>query len=109
MSDNAEEGIARTQIAGAQRAGDQSRVMLEQQSRGVTYLNERISIFIFSLVLIGLMLVWATTSSSWVKYGSFIAVLILIGLGWYTWVKRIERTKLQRQQEAVQWQSQNSK
>ena len=74
MSDNAEEGIARIQAAAAQAKGTDG--LKAHQKSTIAYLDERILFFILAVALIGLGIVWATTSSPLLRYGSFGALIL---------------------------------
>ena len=103
MSDNAEEGIARIQAAAAQAKGTDG---LKEHHKGtVAYLDERIQVFIMAVALIGLGIVWATTSSTLLRYGSFGALILLTFLWGFARIKRIETIKRQRAELAESWQA----
>jgi len=105
MSGNAEEGIARIQAAAIKAQGTQGSLLQEHQKRSVAYLDERILIFILALALIGLMIVWATTTSPLVLYGSFAGVILLTILWGVSRAKSIERARQNRARQANEWQS----
>ena len=108
MSDNAEEGIARVQLAATGAKGTQGDRLRKHHSRSIVYLNERILSFIFGVALLGLIVVWATAKSQLVIYGSFVGVILLTIIWGYMRVKRIEKTRLEREHEASSWQSENT-
>ena len=103
MSDNAEEGIARTQAAAARAGG--TAALKENHRRNIVYLDERIVVFILAIAAVGLIVLWATTSSPLLLYGSFAGVLLLTVLWGLVRIKRIEAVKRQRENEAKSWQS----
>jgi len=103
MSDNAEEGIARAQAAAAKAAG--AAGLKEHHNSNIAYLDERILIFILAIAAIGLIVLWATTSSPLVLYGSFAGVILLTVLWGLMRIKRIEAIKRQRENDAKSWQS----
>ena len=103
MSDNAEEGIARTQAAVAKAAG--AAGLKEHHNRNIAYLDERIVVFILAIASIGLIILWATSSSPLVLYGSMAGVILLTVLWGLMRIKRIEAMKRQREKEAKSWQS----
>ncbi len=103
MSDNAEEGIARAQMAAAQSTGAQGKALGQYQARSIGYLNERILIFLLMLGGIGLMILWATAKSAWLIYGSLAGVILLVVLWGYARIQRIERERAERAREAQQW------
>jgi hypothetical protein len=102
MSDNAEEGIARIQAATAKSKG--AAGLKEHHNRNIAYIDERIVVFILSIATIGLIVLWATTSSPLVLYGSFAGVILLTVLWGLVRIKRIEAMKRQREKEAKSWQ-----
>jgi hypothetical protein len=108
MSDNAEEGIFRAQAAAAKAEGTQGDALRKHHSRGIGYMDERILTSLLGIATLGLIVVWATATSPLVLYGSFAGVIFLTLLFGYTRIKRIERTKLEREQEASSWQSDQS-
>ena len=75
MSDNAEAGIARAQTAAAKAAG--AAGLREHHKRNIAYLDERIVIFILAIAAIGLIVLWTTTNSPLILYGSFAGVILL--------------------------------
>ncbi len=98
MTDHAEEGIARVQMA--QKDGLQN-----YQKRSVLYLDDRILTAIFALAFLGLIVVWATATSPYVIYGS-LAVSILIVILWgVVHMKRIQQIREQRELQVKQMQS----
>ena len=103
MSDNAEEGIARTQAAAAKAGG--AAGLKEHHNRNITYIDERIVVFILAIASIGLLILWATSSSPLVLYGSLAGVILLTVLWGMVRIKRIEAMKRQREKEAKSWQS----
>lgn len=105
MSDNAEESIARIQAAATKAQGAQGGLLQEHQKRSADYMDERILIFILALALIGLMIVWATTTSPLVLYGSFTGVILLTVLWGVLRAKSIERARQNRAHQAKEWQS----
>ena len=102
---NAEEGIARTQTAAIKAQGTQGGKLREHQARSVAYLDERILIYVLAIAFIGLVLVWATTTSTLVLYGSFVGVILLTILWGVARVKRIERIRQEREHQSKEWQS----
>lgn len=103
MSDNAEEGIARVQAAAAKAGG--AAGLREHHSRNIAYLDERILVFILVLAALGLIILWATTGSTLILYGSFAGVILLTVLWGLVRIKRIEAMKRQREKEARSWES----
>ncbi|MDH3388101.1 MAG: hypothetical protein OEN02_09355 [Gammaproteobacteria bacterium] len=105
MSDNAEEGIARAQAAAAKAQGTEGDLLRGHHVRSIAYLDERILIFLLAIAFIGLIVIWATATSKLVLYGSFAAVILLSIVGGRARVKRIERTRQERERQAKEWQS----
>ena len=100
---NAEEGIARIQAAAAQAKGADG---LKDHHKGtIAYLDERILVSILAIAVIGLGVLWATTSSMLLRYGSFGALILLIFLWGFARIKRIETLKRQRAKLAASWQA----
>lgn len=102
---NAEEGIARIQAAATKAQGTQGKLLQEHQERSVVYMDERILTAILALAFIGLMIVWATTTSPLILYGSLTGVILLTILWGISRVKGIERARQNRARQAKEWQS----
>jgi hypothetical protein len=98
MSDNAEEGIARVQMA--QKDGQH-----DYHKRSVLYLNDRILTALFALAFLGLIVVWATAKSPLVIYGSLLASVLMAVLWGVVRIKRIQRIRTQRALQVQQMQS----
>jgi hypothetical protein len=98
---NAEEGIARVQLA--QKGG-----LKKLQKRGIDNLNSRVSTLLLAFAFLGLILVWATSSSPYVIYGSFAALMLIVVLTGVIRVKRIQRLREQRALQAKEAQSESS-
>ena len=105
MSDNAEEGIARVQAAATGAQGTQEGRLGEHHKRSVAYLDERIFTFLFMLALFVLIVVWATTTSTFLLYSSLIGVILLTILWGILRIRRIERTRHEQARLAKEWQS----
>ena len=88
-----EEAIAKMQLKG--NAG-----IAERQKTGNILLNERILIFVGGIAILGICVVWATAKSAWVQYGSFALVIVLTFLWGIARVKRMERIKQERAEQA---------
>ena len=99
---NAEGGIASQQARNAQADGIQ-----KHHKATIGYLNDRVLTFIFMLLFIGLVIVWMTSSSPLITYGSIVAVVFVIILGGAFSIKRIHKKKAQRQQQAQEWKSES--
>jgi hypothetical protein len=103
MSDNAEEGIARTQAAAARAGG--AGGLKKYHDRNVAYLDERIVVFLLTIAVIGLMVLWANATSALVLYGSLTGVILLSVLWGITRIKRLEAMRRERSRQAASWQS----
>ena len=101
MSDNAEEGIARVQMA--QKDG-----LRNYHKRSVLHLDDRILTAIFALTFLGLIVVWATATSLYIVYGSLVASIIIVILWGVVRVKRIQQIKQERELQVKQMQSESS-
>ena len=97
---NAEEGIARVQLA--QKGG-----LKKLQKRGIDNLNSRVSTLLLAFAFLGLILVWATSSSPYIVYGSFAALILLVILGGVIQIKRIEKLRELRKLQANAVQSES--
>jgi len=106
MSGNAEESIAKVQAANALAGG--AAGLQQHHSGTVTYLNERILILALAIAMIGLLVLWATTKSPLLLYGSLVAVVLLTFLWGYARIKGIERKRLERAQQASNWKSEKT-
>ena len=102
MSDNAEEGIARVQLA--QKDGLQ-----KHQARGTKNLDDRTFTSLFALAFLGLLVVWVTASSPYIIYGSFAAAMLVTLLFGVLRIKRIHRIRAQRALQAKQMQADSIK
>ena len=104
MAGNTEEAIARVQTEAAYTQGLQ-----EHHKSTIVYLGERTFIYMFALAFIGLVIVWATTSSSYITY-VLLAIVILIPLIWgLARLKSIHKIKVQRESQVKQMQYNSSK
>ena len=103
MSNNAEEGIARTQAAAIKAQGTQGDRLRKHQQRSIAYLDERILTYLFALGFIGFILVWATATSTIVVYGSIAGGIVLIIAWGVMRVKGIEKTRLERKHLSSEW------
>ena len=99
--ENAEEGIARIQMA--QKDGLQN-----YQKRSVLYLDDRILTAIFALAFMGLIVVWATSTSPYITYGSLLASILIVILWGVVRVKRIQRVREEREQQVRKMQSESA-
>lgn len=107
MSNNAEDAIMRAQLAAAKAQGKDGVQVDDHHGNSVSYLNERIWIFLGGIAILGLVLIWATAESEVVIYGSFAGVIILTVLWGAARIKRLERQRREREQQAAEWKSDN--
>ena len=104
MDGNTEEAIARVQTEAAHTQGLQ-----KHHKSTIVYLGERTFIYMFALAFIGLVIVWATTSSSYITYVLF-SIVILIPLIWgLARLKSIHKIKVQRESQVKEMQYNSSK
>jgi hypothetical protein len=100
MSDNAEAGIAAVQAKAAQANGPQ-----QHQKSSIAYLDERISTYLFAIVFMGLLVVWATASSAIIKFGSAGIGILMILIWGAMRVKHIQKTRELRNLQVRETQS----
>tara|TARA_B110000116_G_scaffold48240_1_gene40224 strand:- start:1061 stop:1375 length:315 start_codon:yes stop_codon:yes gene_type:complete len=104
MAGNTEESIARVQAEVVNTQGLQ-----EHHKSTIVYLGERTFIYMFALSFICLVIVWTTTSSSYITYMLF-AIVILTPLIWgLVRLKKIHKIKLKRELQVKEMQSKSSK
>jgi len=107
MSDNAEEGIARTQAAAAQAAG--AGGLKKHHDWNVAYLDERIIVFLLAIAVIALVVLWTSATSALVLYGSLAGVILLAVLWGIARIKRLEAIRRERSRQAASWQCDEQK
>jgi len=98
MSDNAEEGIARAQLAGKDG-------IVEHQKRSASNLDDRAFTSLFVGAFIGLIAVWASATSPYLKYGSLLLGILGIILFGVSRVRRIQRLREERERQVQQMRS----
>jgi hypothetical protein len=104
MAGNTEEAIARVQAEVVNTQGLQ-----EHHKSTIVYLGERTFIYMFALAFICLVIVWTTTSSSYITYVLF-SIVILTPLIWgLVRLKKIHKIKLKRELQVKEMQSKSSK
>tara|TARA_B100000315_G_scaffold182814_1_gene171740 strand:- start:1285 stop:1599 length:315 start_codon:yes stop_codon:yes gene_type:complete len=104
MAGNTEEAIARVQAEVVNTQGLQ-----EHHKSTIVYLGERTFIYMFALAFICLVIVWTTTSSSYITYVLF-SIVILTPLVWgLARLKKIHKIKLKRELQVKEMQSKSSK
>lgn len=97
---NQEQGIFQSQAQAASEQLSGKDGLRELQKRGGSYLDDRIIVYLLAAAAVGLCLVWATSSSAIVLYGSLgltIALTIFWGLAR---IGRIDRVRRERELEA---------
>ena len=66
----------------------------------IAYVDERIYVYLLAMVMLGLILLWATSSSALLLYGSLGLVILLTLLWGIARIKGIERLRQQRARDA---------
>lgn len=102
---NAEQGIAQTQIEAARTEQGEADALQNYQRRSIAYLDDRIFLYLGAIAFLGLLVVWATSTSALMLYGS-LGVAILLTILWG--VARINRINRLREERARQVQSMDS-
>ena len=98
MSDNAEEGIMRAQMAQKDGLGSAHK-------RGADNLGSRASTMFLALAFLVLTVVWATASSPYIIYGSFAVLMLIVVLTGVIRVKRILKLRALRELQMNESQS----
>ena len=99
MSDP-EQGISQAQIAAAQAQSKQGEGLQKHHKWNVANLDERIFLYIGTLAILGLLVLWLAVPSALVVYGS-LGVIILLIIGWGAMrIRRIERIRKERELQA---------
>jgi len=98
MSDNAEEGIARVQLAGKDGVA-------QHQKRGASNLHDRTFTSLFAIAFVGLIAVWASAKSPYLTYGSLLVAILGIILYGVLRVRRIQRIRAEQERQVQQMQS----
>ena len=103
MSDNAEEGIARTQATAARGRGNGPASIAHQQERGRRYIGERIVTFLGVITTVLLLGVWAIADSPLVLYGS-LALVVCLAIAWGAIrIRRMEAERTRRMRQAASY------
>ena len=97
---NAEEGIAKVQAEAAKENGLQ-----KHHKWSVQYLDERIFVYIFAIAFLLVLLLWLTSTSPLISYGSFTMVILIVVLWGVFRVKRIHRLRELRELQAKESQN----
>lgn len=104
MAGNTEESIARVQAEAVHTKGIQ-----KHHKSTIVYLDGRTFIYIFAIAFISLVIIWATTSSSYITY-VLLSIVLLIPLIWgLVRLKKIQKIKLKRELQVKEMQSKSSK
>ena len=104
MAGNTEEAIARVQTEAVNIQGLQ-----KHHKSNIVYLDVRTFIYIFAIAFISLVIIWATTSSSYITY-VLLSIVLLIPLIWgLVRLKKIQKIKLKRELQVKEMQSKSSK
>ena len=101
-----EEAIAKAQATAAKAKGADG--LKEHHSSTISYLNERILVFVMLIGLIALVFLWASTDSILLHYGSLLGVILLIVLWGVVRLQRIKKTRLNQEQQVKSWESSDS-
>ncbi|HKJ51112.1 MAG TPA: hypothetical protein VKB27_06395 [Gammaproteobacteria bacterium] len=74
----------------------------------IAYIDERIYVYLLAMAMLGLFLLWATSTSALLQYGS-LGLVILLTLFWgLARISRVERVRRQRARQAREAESGNS-
>ena len=104
MDGNTEEAIARVQTEAVNIQGLQ-----KHHKSTIVYLDGRTFIYIFAIAFISLVIIWATTTSSYITY-VLLSIVLLIPLIWgLVRLKKIQKIKLKRELQVKEMQSKSSK
>jgi hypothetical protein len=94
---NGEQGIFQAQARAASEQLCGKDGMRDLQQRSSRYLDERIVVYLLALVMVGLFLLWMTTGSVLLTYGSLgLGIALILVWGWFQ-IRAAE--KLQRARE----------
>ena len=104
MDGNAEEAITRVQSEAVYTQGLQNH-----HKSTIVYLGERTFIYMFALAFIGLLIVWATTSSSYITYVLFSIVILIPLICGLAHLRSIHKIKVKREFQVKEIQSKSSK
>ena len=98
MTDNAEGGIATSQAQAARSKG-----LAAHHKSTVKTMDDRISVYLFALALIGLGVIWIAFPSPLIRYGSLAIGAFIILLIAFIRIRNIKKLREARQQQAEQW------
>ena len=105
---NSEQGIfqAQAQAASVRLQGKDGLRDLQRQS--VFYLDERVYVYLFAIVMVGLFILWVTSKSALLNYGS-LGVAILLTFAWGVFrIRGVERRRRQYRLEACSFEAARS-
>ena len=103
-----EHGIFQAQARAASEQLGGRDGLRDLQKRSVFYLDERIYVYLLGLAVLGLFVVWATTSSKLVLYGS-LGLVVLLTIFWgVARIRGIERLRRERELQARSFEADNS-
>ncbi len=105
MSDNAEEGIAKAQAQVGGNEQQQQKRLAEHQALAASNMSDRLLSYLVTLAFFGLVAVWMTATSDLLIYGSFFGAMVAFVLFGWLKIKRLERLKALRKQQADEWNS----
>jgi hypothetical protein len=105
---NAEQGIAQSQIEAARGEQGKADGLQKTQKRNIAYLDDRIFLYLGAIAFLGLLAVWATSTSALMLYGSLAAAILLTILWGLARVNRINRLSDERARQVQAMQSENS-
>lgn len=102
---NEEQAIFQAQVAADQARLASGEKLHDRHGSGISYLGERIFLYLGAIAFLGLIVLWATATSALVLYGSFAcAILLVFAWGWLR-LKRIARIKEERARQAAAMQA----
>lgn len=99
MSDP-EQGISQAQIEAARAQSERGEGLHRHHKQNVAALDERTLFFVGILVFMGLLVLWLSMPSALVIYGSLLIIFLFLILWGVVRVRRIERTRKQRELQA---------
>ena len=102
---NAEQGIGQTQIKADGSRLAQGEDLQDRHDSSITYLNDRIFLYLGAIAFLGLLVVWATASSALILYGSFGIAILLVVLWGLLRIQRIKRITEDRARQVAAMQS----
>lgn len=100
-----EHGILHTQIKATRGRLGERDGMQAAMKWNIAYQGERIAIYLMAMGMIGLVVLWATSSSPLLLYGSLALVILLTVVWGYARIRRIELTRQERARQAREFES----